>query len=61
MKESNVRYVGAQIDAELHRSIKMKCTELGLEIKTAVVEGLCMRLGIELPKNEEEELKEETA
>lgn len=55
MKESNVRYIGAQIDVELHKAIKMKCTEIGIDIKTAVVEGLCQRLEIEMPSKEVEE------
>jgi len=41
------RYIGAQIDKELHKKIKMKCAERDLTVHKAVVLGLIMLLDLD--------------
>ncbi len=39
-KQVTTRFIGAQISPEMHKEIKMRCIELNMDLKEAIMRGL---------------------
>lgn len=45
--KNGTRFIGAHVDSELHKRIKIKCAERGLTIHEAIIKGLFLVLDME--------------